>query len=126
MTDAQIFQFLGITFFAIGIGMQTNPKFIRNIVKDFQNSATSIFYGGLACLAIGFPLIALHDVWNLNTSLIITIMGWLALIKGLMLLMFPTFTMNTYKKVLIKENKFFVNFFVLALGLVLLYLGYLA
>jgi hypothetical protein len=126
MTDAQIFQFLGITFFAIGIGMLLNPKFIKDISQDLQSSAINLFYGGLACIAIGFPLITFHNIWNLNTSLIITIMGWMALIKGLMLLVFPAFTMRMYKKVLIKENKYFVIYFVLAVGIISLYLGYFA
>lgn len=126
MTDAQIFQWLGITFFAMGVGMLTNPKFINDIVKDFEGSTTNVFYGGLACLAIGFPLVTFHNVWNWNTSLIITLIGWLALVKGLMLVMFPAFTMRMYKGVLVKENKSYISYGVLAFGIILLYLGYLA
>jgi len=126
MTDAQIFQWLGIAYFAIGVGMLTNPKFIKDIVKDFLGSTVSVFYGGLACLAIGFPLITFHNVWSLDKSLIITLIGWLALIKGLMLVMLPAFTTSMYKSILEKENKSYISYGVLTFGIILLYLGYFA
>ena len=126
MTNAQIFQFLGIAFFAMGIGMLTNPKFIEDIKKEFLGSTVNTFYGGLACIAIGFPLIAFHNIWTLDSSLIITLLGWVALIKGLSLLMFPLQTMRMYKGVLIKENKFYISYFVLVIGVALLYFGFFA
>jgi uncharacterized protein YjeT (DUF2065 family) len=126
MTDAQIFQWLGITFFAMGIGMLTNPKFIKDIVKEFLGSTTLVFFGGLACVAIGFPLITFHNVWTPGSSLIITVIGWVALIKGLALLMFPRQTTDMYKGVLEKENKTYIGYGVIILGIILLYLGLFA
>ena len=125
MTDIQIFQFLGLTFFAMGMGMLTDPKFIKNIIKEFEHSTTNVFYGGLACMAIGFPLIAFHNIWNWNAGLIITVLGWLSFSKGLALLMFPTQSMGMYKNVIKKEGAF-VGYFVVGLGIVMLYFGYIA
>lgn len=126
MTNAQIFQWLGVTFFAMGVGMLSNPKFIKDIVKDFLGSTVNVFFGGLACLAIGLPLVTFYNVWIWNASLIITFIGWLALLKGLMLVMFPVFTTNMYKGILEKENKAYISYGVLAVGIILLYLGYLS
>jgi hypothetical protein len=126
MNEVQIFQFLGLTFFAMGMGMLTNQKFIKDLMKEFQASTTNVFYGGLACLAIGFPLVIFYNVWGWNSSLIITIIGWIALIKGLALLMFPLQTMRLYKGVLKKENGTYISYGILVLGIILLYLGYFA
>ena len=126
MTDAQILQWLGITFFAMGVGMLTNPKFIKDIVKDFLGSTANVFLGGLACLAIGLPLVTFYNVWSMNSSVIITLVGWLALVKGLMLVMFPIYTTNMYRGIITKENKDYIGWGVLVVGIILLYLGYLA
>lgn len=126
MTDAQIFQWLGLTFFAIGMGMLANPKFLKDMEKDFSTSSTDLFFGGLVCLAIGFPLITFHNIWTGGSTLIITILGWMTVVKGLALLMFPAQMMNFYKKVLVKGSKSYVSFGVLALGIILLYFGYFA
>jgi len=124
MTDAQIFQFLGIAFFAIGVGMLQNPKFISEITQELRNSTANLFYGGLFCLAIGFPIITFHNTWDLSWSLVITLLGWLSLLKGLMLLMFPAYTMDRYKDILTEKNKTYASYFILALGIVSLYLGF--
>ena len=34
MKEIQIFQILGLFFFATGVGMLVNPKFIKNILKE--------------------------------------------------------------------------------------------
>ena len=80
----------------------------------------------LACVAIGFPLVAFHNIWASNASLIITVLGWVALIKGLALLMFPLQTMKMYKGVLTGQNKAYIGYVVIALGIILLYFGYFA
>ena len=126
MKDVQIIQWLGITFFAMGVGMLTNPKFIKDIVKDFLGSTANVFLGGLASLAIGLPLVTFHNVWSMNSSIIITLIGWMALLKGLMLIMFPIQTTNMYRGVITKENKSYIGYGVLIVGIIFLYLGFLA
>lgn len=126
MSDAQIFQFLGLVFFAIGVGMLVNHKFIKNILRELEESTSSMFYGGLISLAIGFLLVTFHNVWDLNASLIITIMGWMALVKGLALLMFPISTMRLYKAMGIEKYNSYISYPIIVFGVVLLYLGYLA
>lgn len=126
MSDAQIFQFLGLVFFAIGVGMLVNHKFIKNILRELEESTSSMFYGGLISLAIGFLLVTFHNVWSLNASLIITIMGWMALVKGLALLMFPISTMRLYKAMGIEKYNSYISYPIIVFGVVLLYLGYLA
>lgn len=126
MTDANLFQWLGITLFAIGVGMLTSPKFLKDLVKDFMNSTANVFFGGLACLAIALPLVTFHNTWTPNSSLIITLLSWLTLFKGLALLMFPIQTTNMYKEALVKENKSYIGYGVLIVGIILLYFGYFA
>jgi hypothetical protein len=124
MTDTQIFQLLGVTFFAIGIGMVANPKFIKNILDELEHSVVNAFYGGLISLVIGYLLITFR---NTSNNGIITVIGWLAIIKGLAFLVFPAATIRFYKK--ITGNKGYGDFFVwfiIALGIIFLYFGYFA
>jgi hypothetical protein len=125
MSEMQMFQLFGLTFFAIGTGMFVNPKFIRSIFKEFENSAVSMFYGGLISLAIGFFLVSFHNVWILSPSLILTVIGWAAVFKGLSLLMFPKSLLRFYKGVLMGRAHI-ASYFVLGLGIVALYYGYFA
>jgi hypothetical protein len=126
MTATQIFQLSGLTFFAIGVGMLVNPKFVKNIFQDFNRSTANVFYGGLMSLVIGFFLVSFYSSWSINRYLIITIMGWLALAKGLGLLMFPLSTTRLYKAMRIENYSSLIGFPITAFGLILIYFGYFA
>jgi uncharacterized protein YjeT (DUF2065 family) len=89
MTDAQIFQLLGIIYLAVGIGILINPDFYKKLLKEFTENPSAIYLGGLVALAIGFLLVSFHNTWTTDWSVIITILGWAALIKGLFLLVLP-------------------------------------
>ncbi|MFA5962058.1 MAG: hypothetical protein WC848_05230 [Parcubacteria group bacterium] len=127
MSEIQIFQLFGLTFFAIGMGMLVNPKFITNLLREFGRSNFATFFGGLISLAIGYCLIVFHVTTNSLWSLFITLMGWVALFKGLALLMFPVQTGTFYKKIIgKKDNSKAIPWFVIIIGLISLYYGYFA
>ncbi|MGB8227109.1 MAG: hypothetical protein WCE45_09660 [Sedimentisphaerales bacterium] len=89
MTDAQIFQILGIIYLVIGIGISGNPDFYKKLIKDFTENPPAIYLGGLVALVIGCFLVTLHNNWTRDWSVIITIFGWAALIKGMFLIVLP-------------------------------------
>jgi len=99
MTDAQIFQILGIVYLAVGAGLIINPDFYKKLVTEFSENPSAIYLGGLVALAIGYLLVTFHNIWVKDWPVIITIFGWVALIKGLFLLLLP--------KVSIKISNFF-------------------
>jgi uncharacterized protein YjeT (DUF2065 family) len=127
MTDAQIFQILGIIYLAVGIGIIINPDFYKKLIKDFTEHPPAIYLGGLAAMVIGFLLISFHNIWVKDWAVIITILGWAALIKGLFLIILP--------KVSIKINNAFKEMkkllpvwatIVIILGALLCWLGFFA
>lgn len=125
MTETQMFQLFGLTFFAIGVGMFVNPKFVKNIGKELEGSAISMFYGGIMSLAIGYFLVAFYNVWEMDESIILTVMGWIAIFKGLSFLMFPKHIIRMYKGVL-RNRSYFAAYFVTGLGVLALYFGFFA
>jgi len=126
MTDAQIFQVLGITYLAVGIGIIINPDFYKKLVTDFTENPPAVYLGGLVALAIGFLLVTFHNIWSKDWSVIITIFGWVALIKGLFLIVLPKVSIkicNFFKKQLIKLLAVWATV-VLILGGLLCWLGF--
>jgi uncharacterized protein YjeT (DUF2065 family) len=94
MTDAQIFQILGIVYLAVGAGLIINPDFYKKLVTEFSENPSAIYLGGLVALAIGYLLVTFHNIWSKDWSVIITIFGWVALIKGLLLIALPKATIK--------------------------------
>lgn len=91
MTDAQIFQLFGLAYAAMGLGGLIKKDAYQHVIEDYAGSRGLLLLSGLLALTLGFLLVAFHNVWVVGWALLITIFGWLALIKGLMILAFPGF-----------------------------------
>lgn len=89
MSDAQIFQILSLAYLAVGIGILINPAFYKKLFDDFIESASTLYLGGIMAFAIGYLILAFHNTWTKDLSVIITIIGCLALIKGAVILVRP-------------------------------------
>ena len=84
------------------------------------------YLSGFAILILGALLVVSHSVWTPDWRLVITIMGWLVLLKGIGRIFFPSAVRNLIEK---KRNnrKFLIGEVVVFLvGLYLLYYGFIA
>lgn len=74
-----------IVFFFV---LSYNPRRIKQIFKYLKNQRFTVLVAFIAIL-IGLLNILLHNIWDFSWRLIITLIGWIALGKGLLLFTFP-------------------------------------
>jgi len=125
MTDAQIFQLFGLAYLVIGLGGVFKKDAYMNLMDDIVKSPAIFFITGVLTLILGFLLVTFHNVWVMGWTVIITIIGWITLISGILNLMFPGF----YRKVsdAMMKRKMLMRiypFFVILIGVFLLLLGF--
>jgi hypothetical protein len=65
-----------------------NPKRIKQIVDDLQDQKFTILISFIA-IVIGLLNVLVHNVWEPNISILVTLFGWAALLKGILLFTFP-------------------------------------
>ncbi|MDP2927962.1 MAG: hypothetical protein Q8N80_04115 [Candidatus Omnitrophota bacterium] len=100
-TSVFIARIFGLCYLIMGAGFLFNRKAFQQVMEDFCKNAAVVFYGGLFALVIGIVIILTHNVWVANWIVIITIIGWLALIKGIWIIVFPNTVykfMQAYQK----------------------------
>lgn len=115
----------GISIVAISLAMLVNPKYLKKLFAEVENE-TTMFLGGIISLVIGVAMVLAYNVWALNWQVIITILGWGSLVKGLSVLFFPELIKSYVKKI---ENTQFLPvalIIVVFIGLALTYLGFTA
>jgi uncharacterized membrane protein len=127
MSDVQLFQMLGLAMFSIGAGMLMHPEVLKKLFKNLEHDPAAVYLSGFVSLFLGYVLVTFHNTWHLDRSLIITLVGWAALIKGLSLLLFPTSLFGATRKFISSEayRKYF-PWYPILFGLVLLYFGFIA
>ncbi|SFS59664.1 hypothetical protein [Lutibacter maritimus] len=79
-----------IIFFLI---LSFNPKRIVQIIRDLKDQKFVIITSFIAII-IGLLNILFHNIWENNWTVIITLIGWLSLLLGLSLFIFPQRTVN--------------------------------
>ncbi|MCX6760814.1 MAG: hypothetical protein NTZ84_01755 [Candidatus Nealsonbacteria bacterium] len=127
MTDSSIFQILGLTYLAIGLGMLTSPRFYKEMLIKMIDNEAVLFVTGLLVFVIGYFFVAYHNIWTGGRTIIITIFGWLALLKGLMMIVIPEKSVKLYNLIKISEGQLGVyGVIVFVLGVILAYFGYFA
>lgn len=115
---------IAITYLSFGIGVLLNPKYYKKVFQKLINNPSYLILGGFIAIIIGFIIVENHNIWTNDWTVIITVIGWAALIKGILLLAFPKFT-GLFKNVF--NNRLFIKILgpaAIILGLIFMYFGF--
>jgi len=76
-------------------------------------------------LVIGYVLVFYHNTWSYNWPVIITIIGWMSLVKGSWILISPSSAFDMAKA--LKRNKVYLlvcGAILAVFGIILMYIGF--
>jgi len=120
-----IAQILGPAYVVIGMGLLLNTANFQRILEDVSVSPAFAYLAGLLALIFGLVILVFHHAWNTDWTLIVTLFGWLALIKGSLLVTYPGVVLRFSQRVLARSVTFRAWAIVLlVLGLFLSVKGY--
>jgi uncharacterized membrane protein len=115
----------GISMVVSSLALLIKEKHLKRLFAKIE-SEESLFMWGLISFVIGIAMVLVHNIWVQNWQVIVTILGWLSLIKGLSLLFLPELAKNWSKKI---ENAPFLPFALIIavfIGLAITYFGFTA
>ncbi len=122
MLELQVFQIFGIIYLVIGLGMIINTKIYRKMILNFSENTSIVYFSGVISLFAGYLLITFFNSNSWNLTSILTIFGWIAVVKGSLILLFPKLIFN-FAKTIKERFVFSLGFIISALGLGFLYIG---
>ena len=86
-----IARLIGPAFVAVGLSILANGPFYTALILEAVHSPTLIYFSGLLALAPGLAILNVHRTWN-GWPVIVTIIGWLMVIGGVIRLVLPATT----------------------------------
>ena len=116
MNTVVIAQILGVFFAIAGISIIFNSKGTNAAIGASVENKGTLWLWGILALLVGAVVVALNNAWTSGMPLFVTIIGWIALIKGAFILIFPDAAVSLYRRF----NK---NGILAACGVVALILG---
>ena len=84
-----IAQIIGLLFSIDAVGVLINTAIYRRMVEEFTESPALRYLGGILALFFGLFILNFNNAWTADWTVIITIIGWLSVVKGVLLIVFP-------------------------------------
>jgi len=120
-TSIVLAQILGIFFAVIGISMVVSSKTTVVAIEEAVQHKGVLWTWGFLALLVGAVIVVLNNFWTSSLPLLVTILGWLALLKAIFILFFPGNAAALYRKFNNRGMIVFCGLIVFVLGLVLFY-----
>jgi uncharacterized membrane protein len=71
------------------IGLLHEGESYSNLLKEFIGSRALIFISGVLALVAGVAIVNAHNLWVPDWRVIVTVLGWLLVVRGVINLVFP-------------------------------------
>jgi uncharacterized membrane protein HdeD (DUF308 family) len=125
-TSTFLARLIGPIALLMGLALAFNAAAFRAMADEFLRSTALIFLAGLMTLAAGVAIVLTHNLWPADWRVIITILGWLFIVSGIVRTVVPQHAAALGRRILAKPATLCIGAaFDIALGVVLCIYGYL-
>mgnify|MGYP001108622942 CR=1 FL=1 len=83
---AQVF---GLFFLIGGVGLVLKQSSLKSFIARFSSDRMTVMMGGFISLALGIPLVLIHNVWSGTLETIVSILVWMTFLKGAVRVLMP-------------------------------------
>jgi hypothetical protein len=120
---------MGPVMLVIGIGMAAGMfvegESYSSLMKEFIGSRALIFITGVLALLAGLIVVNAHNLWVPDWRVLITALGWLAIVRGVMNLVFPALVQTMGDRLMASHAGVVAGAaFMIVLGAILSIMGY--
>ena len=124
MNETTIFlgKIIALYLLVSGLGFLLSSRFYENLLKNSDKSdPMTVNLSGMVHFLIGIAIVTNHFLWNSILEIVVTLLGFSFLIKGITLIIFPSLTLKSTKTSIRLLRISGIGFVVVSL-----YLGYMS
>ena len=124
-TSIFLAKLLGPILLIAGIAMLVNRKELDALARELLRSSLLLFLLGLIDFSVGLAIVLNHNVWIADWRVLITLLGWLLIVRGAVRVLIPDQVKPLGAKLLNNANAVTASLAgTVVVGLVLSYFGY--
>ena len=117
-------KFFGVYFLIFALLWILRQEQIKEVAKEIFSKPAMLAVTGIISLMLGVAIAVSHSIWEANWRGVITLLGYLMILKGILRLGFPKKD-KALADSMLKGTGYWVSFLiVLILGLYLTYIGF--
>ena len=103
-TSEIIAGYAGPLFMAVAIAILINRATITSLLRESLNSPGLVMFSGFFLLLAGLAIVRAHNFWAADWTILVTILGWLLVIGGLIRIIWPERAAAMRRSMLAREN----------------------
>ncbi len=116
---------LGIYLLIVSLSMLINMPYFFIRVQLLMHDPNAMFITGFMTLILGILMVLSHNVWEWSWRVLVTIIAWLTLLKGMSVVACPTYLIDLTNSVSASKATIYSAAVIdLILALVLCYYGF--
>jgi hypothetical protein len=124
-TSIFLARLIGPVMALVGVSLIVNGTTFRKMAEEALRSPALIFFSGMILLPAGLAVVLSHNRWVMDWPVIITLLGWVAVISGALRVFAPDRAARIGENFLIRKEVIVVAAsFWLVVGAVLSYFGF--
>jgi len=98
----------GIYFIIVCMAVIFHFKYIQAVYDDMVSNKAHVFIGAFLSLIIGILVVVGHTMFVWDWRLLITLIGYLALFKGILLLFFPEHMLKFKRNIMANKTLYYI------------------
>ena len=115
-----------VIYLSASVGAFFGADHYRKIANDLFSNAGLTYLAGFITVIVGLLIVTYHNRWTKNWTVLITILGWLALVKGIFLITLPQFVESLSQRMFTDFGLRVFPYASLCLGLLFAYFGFVS
>ena len=116
---------IGAYLLLVNLAYLLNRHHYRKFMSDYGGHDALTYVAGTVSLAFGLMIVAAHNIWVADWPVLITIVGWIAVIQGAGRLFFPEHFCHYCKNIHTRPNYWVISVIWALIGIYLIYEGFL-
>ncbi|MBI2357351.1 MAG: hypothetical protein HYV04_00270 [Deltaproteobacteria bacterium] len=115
-----------VIYLSAGLGAIFSADHYRRLVDDMFNNAALTYLMGFTAVILGFLIVNYHNIWAKDWTVLITIIGWLGLVKGALIIAFPRFAQSYSRLIFQGRGLRIFPYLAIFIGLLFGYFGFVS
>jgi hypothetical protein len=78
----------------LGLWMLFCTHNLKRTWASIKSSEVAIYFSGVLNLLLGLIILSLYNVWSFNPEVLVTLLGWVVVVRGVLRLFAPEFVIR--------------------------------
>jgi hypothetical protein len=124
--DVSIFlaRVIGLYLILVCSPLLLNHKKFLPVLRETVENAPIMLFSGVMAVVFGILILVTHNVWTADWRVLITLTGWMALIKGMVRFVLPDQAVRIANATLQTKSYFVMLSLAIIIGICLIYHGF--